>query len=89
MSEKQFPQVKQAMWQVYQAIGGDLVAVREEAGDTGPIPRAEVIECVLDADRLETMGYITDTAELKSFRNLSWENQVEVAKEVFTTEFYD
>lgn len=44
------------MNRTWDAIGGDALQCVEECGGRTPIPRAEVIEWVCDADRMDMYG---------------------------------
>jgi hypothetical protein len=74
-----FESVKRAMERVWQQVGYDVFAAQPELT---AVPRATVIELVLDADRLELMGR-ADAGELAEFRALTYTQQVAVAEEVF------
>ncbi len=76
LTEEQTKMVAQQVMATWQIIGYDLL----QANDGKSIPRAEVIECVLDADRLEADARTPEMkAALKAFRAFPYEAQKKLA----------
>lgn len=71
-----------ALNRVWDYIGADVLEICD-----GECSRDEVIEFVLDAGRLETMGD-ADPKELDIFRAMTYEAQCAVAKQFFTFSIY-
>jgi len=86
--------LRSAMLQQWDTIGADcLQAVTDTTGEKYPsMPKDEVIELVLDASRLEMSAEGNRDPELlqeiKDFRELSYEDQMKMAEQVFTFDSY-
>jgi hypothetical protein len=66
----------------WEAIASDVLALSE-----GTIGKDEVVEFVLDADRLEMYGNLPEE-KLKAFRALSYYDQMELAMAAFPYDEY-
>jgi formate-dependent phosphoribosylglycinamide formyltransferase (GAR transformylase) len=76
-----------AMLRTWDAIGADTLTMLEEAGEPAVLPKDEVIELVIDADRLREFG--GDKEAIDTLYNLpSYEQKVEVGREAFTFDRY-
>lgn len=81
--------IQRAALRVWSEIGGEYITMcrRERVHDT--VPRREVLEVVLDADRLgqmlEQRGH-SDTA--RAVRELSTTQLTDIIARVFTCDFY-
>ena len=73
--------IKKAINQTFNYIYSDLMEITG-----GEISQADAIELVLDADRLEQ--HCRDKEALTWFRSLSYDEQIEVAKEVIKYDSY-
>lgn len=85
-------QLQGALRRTWSAIASDCLAAVSESDDldTAEMSRNEVVEVVLDCDRIEQYGYLNEEgrAELKAFRKLPVPVQVALARTVFTDEHY-
>jgi hypothetical protein len=86
--------VKGMMQTTWSVIGGDVLRCQSEidecAEDDVSMPKAHVIESVLDADYME-MYAARNTAEkplLTKFRRLEYKDQIKVAKQTFLFKRY-
>lgn len=70
--------IEQALNNTWQAIGHDIL----EATGGEAIPRADVVEVVLDANYLEMYGGLS-ADEVKAFRALSYNKQKAIARNAF------
>jgi hypothetical protein len=52
LGEREARIIRGAAYRLWEYLAGDLMACRVAMGETGPISRAEVLEVVIDADRL-------------------------------------
>jgi hypothetical protein len=95
MSEDEKQIIKRLMNDCWQYIGSDaLQALQECEGETS-IPRDEVIELVLDADRIETLilnhhpvdGKDEQEAFAK-FKKLDYKRKCEIGRQAFRYERY-
>lgn len=84
MTEKEFMNLKFALEATWQAIGADILAVVPEQS----ISRDEVIEVVLDADRLECYADEESKPVVETFRTLPYPEQIAIAKKYFVFERY-
>jgi hypothetical protein len=71
-----------ALQRTWEVIGGDFL----ECGRCGSLPRDAVIEVVLDANYLEMYGNAKE--DVAEFRKMSYDEQDEFAKTVFTYRSY-
>lgn len=71
--------IKFALEHVWQAIGSDIMEVVEG----NAIARAELIEMVLDADRVDMYGDLNPDL-LGRFKALSYEDKINIAEQQFT-----
>jgi len=83
LDEEKIKTIQHAMWRVWEVIGGEFF----EENNTRFLPRAAVIEVVLDSNYLESFGNCKADI-LKEFRDLSYEDQEKIAKQKFTSERY-
>jgi len=79
MNINELQEIKFAFEMTWQAIGMDILACTD--GDT--ISKGEVIECVLDADRMSAYGDI-DKAILDKFNALPYSERIKMAEGYFT-----
>ena len=84
MTEKEMQDLSFALETTWQAIGMDVLADIP----SGSISRDEVVELVLDADRLETYCDEDSKPTVKKFRELPYIEQIAVAKKYFIFERY-
>ena len=76
LTPEQLKLVEGLVRRTWQYIASDLI----EANDGKSIPKAEVVECTLDADRLEYDARKPEEKEaLKVFRNLPFKKQDKIA----------
>lgn len=80
---KKFKNIQEGMNSTWQAIGADILDA--VGGDL--IPKDEVIELVLDANRLDMYGSC-DKKELAEFKKLNYKDKMKVANEAFTFDHY-
>ena len=66
----------------WQEIGDDILSVAE----VHSLPKADVIEAVMDCDYLERYG--DDKEAVAEFRKLSYEEQQEMLRKAFRCEHY-
>jgi hypothetical protein len=78
--------VKQALRLTWDAIGDDVLRISVEMGEGSTVDRDTVIEMILDANRPEMFGQ--DREAIAEFDKLSYKEQVQIAKEVFTASVY-
>jgi len=71
--------IKRLMWRTYEAVGSDLAALAREDGRSWST-RDEVIEVVLDADRMKGRG---DDGAFMICNSLPYEQAVSIARKVF------
>jgi Mg/Co/Ni transporter MgtE len=77
-----------AAQETYQQIGQDLANIRQEMGEKNCASQAEIIECVLDADRIITIGKLDkDVYEL--FKTFSYKTQIKLMKKIFKYKWYE
>lgn len=75
--------VRRALHRVWDTIGADIL----QCAEVNQLPKAELIEVVLDANYLEMYGGL-DKEELKAFRALSYDDQIKEADNAFTYSYY-
>ena len=71
--------IERALWKTWEAIVPDL-------GDDGPIPREDVIELVLDADRVLTYG--RDREAAKALYSMNDEERESFLRRAFNDSSY-
>jgi hypothetical protein len=80
------PIVRDAMLKTWAAIEGELFQAMREGGEDGPLSRDEVVELVVNEGEMEVQA--GRSPELARFRELSYEDQVKMGREVFTSRTY-
>lgn len=82
-------ELKQGLLRVWETIAYDILAAVADGGDPekATMTKAEVIEVVLDADYLQMYGQVP-ADQLKEWKALSYDRQIELAKTVFTYRTY-
>lgn len=84
--------LSQAMLHVWNTIGSDVLNIKAQEDEDASCTQEEVIEMVLDCDRLEMYGFYQATQQerelIKRFRALSYADKQAFAKTVFTYEEY-
>jgi hypothetical protein len=73
--------MRRAMLDAWNAIGHDYFQVLAEGEDEVVCKQRDVIEMVLDCDRLEQYG--KHTPEFAAFRSFTYEEKVAIAKLAF------
>lgn len=74
-------ELRNMFFDVWNYIGSDLYAMADESGE--PLDNEEVIEALLDADRLEDMAAHTD-AQIKllaRFRKCAYDEKIKFVKQ--------
>jgi hypothetical protein len=75
--------ISEALHRTWSIIGGDILQCEE----VEQLPKEEMIDVVLDANYLEMYGGLSEQ-QVKEFRSLPHAQQVSVAREVFTYDYY-
>jgi len=82
LTESEIKLVHNTMQRTWDYIGSDML----EVNDGKAMPKSHVIEVVLDANYMETSNNLKPEEKdiIKKFRQLSYKDQIKVAKQTFT-----
>jgi hypothetical protein len=90
MDKERIKRVQEMMNSTWDYIGDDALHAILEDGKRNSIKRSEVIEMVLDADRMETLIAKNDYDQsvLIEFHHLSYSKRMKIAREAFPFKYY-
>ncbi len=86
-SEDQTKRFRYAARRTWDIIGEDIFAACEEQGESTTLPRADVVELVLDADHIETNGSLSKE-DIALWRSLTSKQQNEIVLSAFPHALY-
>ena len=89
-TEEHQKKLASAAQETYQQIGQDLANIRQEMGERkrNCASQDEIIECVLDADRILTIGHL-DKEVYELFKTFSYKTQIQLMKKIFGYRWYE
>lgn len=82
MKSEQEYEIESALYTTWQAIAIDILSV-----SNGTVSKEEVIEVVLDADRIEMFGNLSEET-LSLWKTLSFTEKMNLAKSAFEHDAY-
>ena len=86
LSEDMQKRIKFMALRTWDVIGGDVLTVMEEQGEGDVMSRAEVVECVCDADYMKTHG--GDKEAYDAWNTIPFDKQTEIISEAFPHKRY-
>lgn len=86
MNDELKQRIIKAMNRTWDAIGSDAIALTIEYERRSWMKQDEVIEMVLDANRMDMYG--DDAEALTEFNKLTYEQMIEIGKEAFPARRY-